>query len=95
MSATECFGWAAAALTFMTFVCRDMRRLRLLALAANGAFVAYALLAGLWPVLALHLALAPINVWRLLQLRPAPPCVRGGAENAQHRFGQVTERRSS
>lgn len=75
MMATQCFGWAAAVLTFLTFVSRDMRRLRVLALAANAAFVAYALLAGLWPVLALHLALAPINLWRLLQLgrEPGPP----------------------
>lgn len=60
-------------MTFLTFVSRDMRRLRVLALAANAAFVAYALLAQLWPVLALHLALAPINLWRLLELRPPRP----------------------
>lgn len=68
MTATQWIGWAAAVLTFLTFTSSDMRRLRVLALAANGAFVAYALLAGLWPVLALHLALAPVNLWRLLQL---------------------------
>ncbi len=68
MTAPQWIGWAAAVLTFVTFVSSGMRRLRVLALAANGAFVAYALLAGLWPVLALHLALLPINLWRLLQL---------------------------
>jgi hypothetical protein len=68
----DVLGWAAALLTLMTFVCRDMRRLRLLALSANAAFIAYGALAQLLPVLALHLALVPVNLWRLNQtLRPA------------------------
>jgi hypothetical protein len=67
----DVLGWAAALLTLMTFVCRDMRRLRLLALAANAAFIAYGALAHLLPVLALHLALVPVNLWRLNQtMRP-------------------------
>ena len=32
------------------------------ALAANAAFIAYGLAGGLWPVLALHFVLVPINV---------------------------------
>jgi hypothetical protein len=36
--------------------------LRYSALAANAAFIAYGLSAGLWPVLALHFVLVPINV---------------------------------
>jgi hypothetical protein len=69
--ARDVLGWAAALLTLMTFVCRDMRRLRLLALAANAAFIAYGALVYLLPVLALHLALVPVNLWRLNQaLRP-------------------------
>ena len=36
-------GWLAAVLTLATFICRDMRRLRLLALAANAAFIGYGL----------------------------------------------------
>ncbi len=63
----EVLGWAAALLTLLTFVCRDMRRLRLLALAANAAFIAYGALAQLLPVLALHMALVPVNLWRLNQ----------------------------
>lgn len=34
---TENLGWLAAGLTLLTFTCRDMRRLRLLALAAPPA----------------------------------------------------------
>jgi hypothetical protein len=32
---TQLLGWLAAALTLATFVCRDMQRLRLLALAGS------------------------------------------------------------
>jgi hypothetical protein len=71
----DAFGWLAAALTWMTFFCRDMRRLRGLALCANAAFIAYAALVPLWPVLMLHLALVPVNLWRLTQVLRQPPGV--------------------
>jgi hypothetical protein len=64
-TSSEWLGWAAALLTLLTFVCRDMRRLRLLALAANATFIAYGVQAQLLPVLVLHLVLAPVNLWRL------------------------------
>ncbi len=68
MHAVDLAGWLAATLTLMTFVCRDMRRLRMLGLAANVAFIAYGAAAGLLPVLALHTMLAPVNLWRLREL---------------------------
>lgn len=53
-----------------------------MALSANAAFIAYGLTAQLWPALALHFVLVPINAWRLWQtlyrqrerqaLQPAP-----------------------
>lgn len=64
-------GWIAAALTLGTFVCSDMRRLRLIALAANAAFIAYGALSPALPVLVLHLSLVPVNLWRLRQTRLA------------------------
>lgn len=67
----EVLGWVAAALTLATFVCRDMLRLRVLALAANMAFIGYGLGIGLWPVVTLHLLLVPINLRRLMELRQA------------------------
>jgi hypothetical protein len=42
---THVMGWSAAALTLLTFLCQDMRRLRFAALAANAAFIAYASMA--------------------------------------------------
>lgn len=64
-SAADLVGWLAAALTYLTFFCRDVRRLRCMALAANAAFIGYGLVAGILPVLALHLLLVPLNLWRL------------------------------
>jgi CRP/FNR family transcriptional regulator, cyclic AMP receptor protein len=79
---TDVLGWSAAALTLLAFSCNDLVRLRYVALSANAAFIAYGLLAQLWPVLVLHFVLVPINGWRLWQalcrqpesqaLRPAP-----------------------
>ena len=67
MLGSETMGWAAALLTLLTFVSSDMRRLRLLALAANATFIAYGTAANLLPVMVLHLALVPVNLWRLNQ----------------------------
>ncbi len=64
---TDVLGWAAAALTLLAFTCNGIVRLRYAALAANSAFIAYGVSAQLWPVLALHFVLAPINLWRLAQ----------------------------
>jgi hypothetical protein len=69
LDAANVIGWLAAAMTLLTFHCNDMLRLRLLALSANVAFVAYGLAAGLLPVLALHLLLIPLNLLRLRQVR--------------------------
>ncbi len=60
-------GWLAAGLMVATFSCREARCLRPLAMAANLAFIGYALAADLPPVLALHLLLLPINLWRWAQ----------------------------
>lgn len=63
----DTLGWTAAALMVATFSCRDARRLRPLAVATNLAFIGYGLAAQLPPVLALHLLLLPINLWRWAQ----------------------------
>jgi hypothetical protein len=69
----DTLGWLAAGLTLATFICRDMRRLRLMALAANVAFIGYGAVAQIWPVLVLHLALVPVNLWRLNQAFRSDP----------------------
>jgi hypothetical protein len=67
MTCAELLGWVAAALMISTFACRDACSMRPLAVATNLAFIGYGALAGLPPVLTLHLVLLPINVWRWAQ----------------------------
>lgn len=67
MTHADLAGWAAAALMLCTFACRDARVMRPLALMTNLAFIYYGAVAALPPVLALHLLLLPINVWRWAQ----------------------------
>jgi len=96
----EALGWSAALLTLLTFVSADMRRLRLLALAANAAFIAYGTAAQLLPVMVLHLALVPVNLWRLNQAfhrkantEPAKPTLAQRA--ARQPSGWTPARRAS
>lgn len=69
---SDALGWIAAGLTVATFSCVQPVALRLCALSANAAFIAYGASASLWPVLALHAVLLPINLIRLLQARTPP-----------------------
>ncbi|TAJ85220.1 cyclic nucleotide-binding domain-containing protein [Reyranella sp.] len=69
MSSGEIFGYIASALVFATFYMRTMLPLRVVALASNVAFITYALIDGLTPILILHGALLPLNLLRLLQIR--------------------------
>lgn len=64
---TELLGYAAAGLVVATFSARSISTLRVLAIASNLLFVAYAAGAHLMPVLILHALLLPINVARLCQ----------------------------
>ena len=67
MSIVELLGYAASLLVLATFCMRDMVSLRLLAIASNLAFIGYAVLAGIHPVLVLHALLLPMNAWRLAE----------------------------
>ena len=69
MSYGEFFGYIASALVFATFYMRTMLPLRIVAIASNVAFITYALIDGLTPILILHGALLPLNLLRLLQIR--------------------------
>ena len=67
MTAFEPVGYLASALVLATFCMRDMVALRWVAIASNLAFIAYGALAGVGPVLALHVMLLPVNVLRLAE----------------------------
>lgn len=64
---SEVIGFAAAALVLATFAMRDMRLLRMMAILSNFAFILYAGVNWLLPVLVLHLLLLPINCYRLTE----------------------------
>jgi hypothetical protein len=55
-------------LVLLTFAMRDMRLLRAVAILSNVAFIIYGGMNWLLPVLALHLALLPLNLMRLTEL---------------------------
>lgn len=69
MQIGEVFGYVAAGLVLATFSMRTMIPLRLLGIASNVAFITYGALDSIWPVLILHAALLPLNVWRLIEMR--------------------------
>jgi hypothetical protein len=66
MTHVDALGWLAASLMLLTFLCRDVRWLRALAMLTNLAFMSYGFAAGVLPVLVLHAVLLPLNASRLL-----------------------------
>jgi CRP/FNR family cyclic AMP-dependent transcriptional regulator len=67
MNYIETSGWLASGFVLLAFTMTAMIPLRISALCGNLAFIAYGQALGLKPVLALHVALLPINAWRLWQ----------------------------
>jgi hypothetical protein len=86
-------GFAASFAVLATFLMRTMRPLRVVAVGSNVLFIAYGYWAHILPVLCLHLALLPINIGRLSELRAHPadeiyspgwPIQWGMSEDADH-----------
>ena len=67
MNAPELIGYFASLLVLATFCMSGMVSLRAIAIASNVAFICYAALVGISPVLLLHALLLPMNVYRLVQ----------------------------
>ena len=77
MTGLEMLGYAASLLVLATFCMRGMVSLRVLAIASNLAFIGYAALAGIHPVLLQHVMLLPMNAWRLAEaVRLRRQCLR-------------------
>ena len=68
MSPEELVGYLASILVFATFYVRTMLPLRMIAIGSNLAFITYAYLEHLLPILILHALLLPINVMRLHEI---------------------------
>ncbi len=62
----DALGYAASCAVLASFLMRTMVSLRLVAILSNLLFVAFGYIANIHPVFFLHMALLPINVWRLL-----------------------------
>lgn len=65
MTTHQIVGYLASTTVFLTFLTKDMRLLRILAICSNVAFFTYGYLCWLPPILCLHLVLLPINAVRL------------------------------
>ena len=65
---TDLAGYLASTMVLLTFMMKDMRLLRVVAIASNIAFITYGVLAWLPPVFCLHALLLPVNTIRLLRL---------------------------
>ena len=63
---TTAIGLVASALVLAAFGMKDMVNLRIAAICSNIAFITYALLLDLPPILILHVILLPLNGWRLM-----------------------------
>jgi len=73
IASSDLLGYAAAVLVLVTFLAQSMTMLRAIAIGSNVMFIAYALTAGLPPVLVLHVLLLPVNAWRLWQASRTQP----------------------
>jgi CRP/FNR family transcriptional regulator, cyclic AMP receptor protein len=80
MHTVELIGYLASSLVFATFYMKMMMPLRSVAIASNLAFISYGYLGGMIPILVLHLALLPLNLWRLHQTRQLAEKVRLATE---------------
>lgn len=69
MSLAELIGYAAAICVFLTFYMKTMVPLRIAGIVSNVLFILYGYFAGAHPVLILHLALLPLNIWRLHEMQ--------------------------
>lgn len=65
---TDLLGYIAAGAVFVSFSMKNMQALRIVALVSNVAFISYALVGGLTPILVLHGLLLPLNLFRLFQM---------------------------
>jgi CRP/FNR family transcriptional regulator, cyclic AMP receptor protein len=68
MTWIESCGYLASLLVLVTFCMHTMLTLRAVAICSNMAFVVYGIEAGVYPVLALHVILLPVNVAHLVRM---------------------------
>ncbi len=80
---TDCVGYVASGLVLATFCFSSPTRLRLAALASNLAFMTFGYLGDIYPVMALHAVLFPINLVHLTRLLGSPLSVSHSVPEAR------------
>jgi hypothetical protein len=63
---SDLLGYAASCAVLATFLMRTMVPLRLIAILSNVLFLVFGYAQHIYPVFFLHVALLPINTWRLV-----------------------------
>lgn len=66
--ALEVVGWVGSAILITSLLQSRLLRLRQLNLVASALLVTYNLLLGVWPMVAMNVAIVAINVWHLTRL---------------------------
>ena len=74
---SDLLGYAASCAVLATFLMRTMVPLRLIAILSNVLFLVFGYAQHIYPVFFLHVALLPINTWRLVAAH-----IRGGMPSA-------------
>jgi hypothetical protein len=77
MSWIDFVGYLAALMVLATFCMDTIVPLRGLAIASNVLFILYGIAGQLYPVLLLHAVLLPVNIVKIVRLRPQVPRVDG------------------
>jgi CRP/FNR family transcriptional regulator, cyclic AMP receptor protein len=63
------FGFIGAALTVASYLMKSMLPLRMVALSANVFLIIYAVQGGSWPTVALYVAMIPINLKKVVEIK--------------------------
>jgi hypothetical protein len=92
MSWIDFVGYLAALMVLATFCMDTIVPLRGLAIASNLLFILYGIAGQLYPVLLLHAVLLPVNIVKIVRLRPQARRVDG---STQARVGSATARDSA
>jgi hypothetical protein len=74
---TNLLGYAASCAVLATFLTRTMVPLRLIAILSNVLFLVFGYVQHIYPVFFLHVALLPINAWRLVAVSEGSPGTSG------------------
>lgn len=90
--ALEAVGWLGSALLIFSILQPDIRRLRWLNLAASVVLTAYNLLIPAWPMVAMNVAVAAINVYYLAAEHRRQ---RSAAADEPATAGELTSRRGA